>query len=932
MDDEEEMLMDPPDPDTTCNICNAEFLDPEDLAVHLTQVHVDEDLIHPYVTLCQFCSAVFTNAGDYVTHLTDTHLASVRRCKFCTRAFTDYKQLQRHESKHPIYKKNMLFSCSQCNKVFNEISELEQHEFTKHGEIKEGVFLNRYYSLLSSVLNIKAVKFLHSLGTDTSYFCTKCGYNSNDVINYIKHLQIKNCVSLVCNTCSNVYKDKSSLWRHLQDHKECWIDATDQDMEKKCQACHKMVKVANLKSHRKECKVIKCSICKVILSSMYELSEHQTKAHPMAIMMKFCMLCNREFVGTVALEKHINRSHKKHFHLYKYKCMQCDKYFKHPKELFAHYFSTHRDLHPYSCKMCDKRFRIRKAFTLHIKMEHKSEGYVEFDENYHVFFAAEKSANPFQPTSFFQNDNETNENVTETEVEQTDAEVMQVPETTDAETDIEKIKTDNRKHPKMRFKQPRKDVSLQSDFLNSEAENRTENETNRKANNMKLIEKRITRKRNRKIIQKSLKKRRTTFSENFSEDEPLSKLRHVSRKSKSYNRNVSLKNRKLTGRNKKRFTCEICNEYCYTFQNYNHHISTHSNREEKKCIKCSKRFKSNDDLTKHMKKKHSTSKLTETLKNLLERRKLGKNNPVPQLTMQERFKRTIKMVKEQPVTEVAKLTEVPDKLSVQKFIESFTPEENTKKPEVLISTSVTITPINQTIYKQPLIKMKKFTPLQEKNTKQVKLSMPVRYKQTNTEQYNVSVRLIQKPFPSINASVTQSEELSVRDYESHNEFIDYEEEIDSHDKNVPDVAQEIMLEEEKPRVIPHKLVIPKLEKTELKEMRIAHLLPEAPYFKIVKMKEVLAQKAKEKEVLPDPKEELPKLPDGTKLVNVNPLAHLIGNKSIESIVGPANKYRPKSRDSFERAIAQALLKLDSPLPMRTVKRRGKRDLTSTVET
>lgn len=932
MDDEEEMIIDPPDPDTTCSICNAEFLDPEDLTVHLTQVHIDEDLIHAYVSYCQFCSAVFTNMGDCVTHITDTHLASIRCCKFCTRAFIDYEQLQRHESKHPIYKKKMLFSCSQCNKVFNEICDLEQHEYTKHSEVKEGVFLNHCYSLLSSVLNIKAVKFLHSLGTDTSYFCTKCSYSSNDVISYIKHLQTENCMSLVCDACSNVYKDKNSLWRHLQEHKECWIDATDEDMEKKCPECYKMIKVAYLKSHRKECKVIKCSICKVILNSMYDLSEHQTKEHPMAIMMKFCMLCNREFVGSIALEKHINRTHRKHFHLYKYKCMECNKYFKHPKDLFAHYFSTHRYLQPYSCKICDKGFRIRKAFTLHIKMEHKSNGFVEFNENYHVFFTAEKSANPFQPTSFFQNDNEENKNATETEVEQTDAEATQVPETTDAETDIEKIRSENRKHPKMRFKQPRKDVSLQSDFLNSEIENQTENEVNPNSNNTLLVL-RSTRKRNKKIIQKTAKKKHTNCDENFSEDEPLSKLRRSARKSKFYNRNASLTNRKLSGRNKKRFTCEICNEYCYTFQNYNHHISTHSNKEEKKCIKCSKRFKTNDDLTKHMKKKHSTSKLTETLKNLLERRKLGKNSPVPQLTMQERFKKTIKTVKNYPVTEAAKLTEVTDKLSVQKFIESFTPEETTiKKPEVLVNSSVTIKPINQPIYKQPIIKMKKFTPPQENNTKLAKLSMPVRYKQTNTDQYKVSVRLVQKPFPSINASVSQSEDYSVREYEMHDDFIDYEEEIDSQDKNVPDVAQEVMLEEEKPRVIPHKLVIPKLENTQLKEMRIAHLLPEAPYFKIVKMKEVLAQKSKQKDELSDSKEEPPKLPDGTKLVNVNPLAHLIGNKSIESIVGPANKYRPKSRDSFERAIAQALLKLESPLPTKTSKRRGKKDLASTVET
>lgn len=925
MSDEEEIII---DSETTCSICNAEFLDPEDLTVHLTQVHVDEDLTIPYVSVCQFCPVIFTNLMDYVTHISDAHLTNIRCCKFCTRAFTDFNQLQRHESKHPIYKKKTLFSCSQCNKLFDEICDLEEHEFNKHNDVKEGVFLNHCYSLLSSVLNINAVKFLRSLGSDTSYFCTKCSYSSNDAINYIEHLQKNRCTSLVCDTCSNVYKDKTSLWRHLQEHKECWIDATNDDMQKKCKECHKMIKVVNLNSHRKECKVIKCSMCNVILKSMYELSEHQTKEHPMAIVMKFCMLCNKEFVGSVALEKHMNRSHKKHFHLYKYKCMQCEKYFKHPKDLFAHYFSTHREMHPYSCRICDKTFRIRKAFTLHIKMEHKSEGFVEFNENYHVFFAAEKSANPFQPMSFFQSDNIETVNVTESEIEETDVEATQIPETTDVETDLEKIKSENSKPPKMRFKKSRKDVSLQSDFLNSEVENQTENEANMKDKETSLLEERPTRKRNRKVYMNTTKMTRSKEIEDYSDDEPLIKLRNSARKKKFNNRSVSLqKGKKYSGRNKNRFTCEVCNEYCYTFQNYNHHVSTHSNREEKQCIKCSRKFKSNDDLADHMKKKHSSSKLTETLKSLLERRKLGRDNTTPQLSMQEKFKKTIKMIQSYPDTEAAILKDVTDNLSVQKFIESFTPEECTKKPDVLITSSVTIIPMNKIIHKQPAIKLKKFTPPLQLNTKQAKLSMPVRYKQTNTDQFKVSVRLVQKPY----ASILQSEECPMRvDYETHNEFIDYEEEIDGQEKNVPDVAQEIMLEEERPRMIPHKLVIPKLDNTKLTEIRIAHLLPEAPYFKIVKMNEVLAQKSKQNENLTGATNEPPKLPGGTKLVHVNPLAHLIGNKSIESIVGPANKYKPKLKENFEHAIAQALLKLDTP--MKPPRKRGKKDYDSSVET
>uniref|UniRef100_A0A2H1WE84 SFRICE_014131 n=1 Tax=Spodoptera frugiperda TaxID=7108 RepID=A0A2H1WE84_SPOFR len=826
------------DSDLTCRICQAEFLDPEDLRIHLEQVHRGTGSRG-----CYFCPQTYTDMIDFAEHFRDKHLVSLFYCLYCLRSFTNEKEYKLHERKHKQGTKST-YSCAICSERYGSLSDLRKHDLIHQEDSDEGYVIQDLLPYLSAVLKFKAVTALLSQHKPTVHTCMCCHFTTTELEDIIAHSQNnKKCKIYVCHKCTNVYKNKSALQSHLE--KVCEKYKPYGPVE--CPDCKVIYNSLVFSKHKKVCKIIKCFTCGTQYPSMYELTEHQSKDHPLSIELATCKFCWKQCVGTVALDKHIERTHKPHLHLYKYLCTTCKMPFKHPQKLFAHYFTMHKDIEPYTCKICSKKFRIRKQFTLHIKLEHKSVGFVEFDENYHVFFTEKKSENPFIPKSLYENEEE--------------KEKETVTETTD-------------------------DTNLSILNMNSEISETEGNQTE-----TGLL---VPRKRKRGPA-KGRKKAQNVITILSSDDEPLEVLRKKTEPAQ--NVTATSWKKKQQAINKKRFTCTICNKYCYTYQNYNHHVSLHSKNEYKKCIKCSKVFRSKEKLTRHMNNEHSSSKLTDTLKTMLEKRKNGERI-IDSLPMSERFRRTIKKVYCENTGVVANIKQVEDGLSVQKFIENFMPEEN--RSDSPIDNSVTVTMV-QGVEKKSSIKMTKFNlkPISEST----KLSMPVKFKPNQFEKTVASIRLVQ--------AVSYQDDSQDNDSQSYNEEMERNE-------SIPEVAEEIMLEgtEETPKStqIPHKIVIPKLP-TMYKDLRIAHLHPQAPYYKIVTVNEVL--NAADKPVVkkaPTNKSDTIKLPDGTKLVTTNPLAHLLGKTPIEKVMEPMkNRYYKYKERNLPKMLAEALSNLDKPL-------------------
>ncbi|XP_059050382.1 zinc finger protein 423-like [Achroia grisella] len=912
MDEELEIAAMDEDPgDTTCTICFAEFLDIGDLNIHIKQMH----RVSVYVQ-CQFCEVKCSDMMVYASHIIEMHLICLKSCKYCSRMFLNSENCRQHENRH-VKTFHGKYGCSQCSQVFVDVPELADHEYEKHKDAGEGVLLQALFPYLSSRLNINALKFIHSLGTDTVYICVHCELTTPNVLNYIEHLKQKDCQSYVCDKCSFVYKRKFGLVKHFNSCMDTHI-YMGKASKRKCNDCLAYLTPNLFKQHKKHCKAIKCSTCNWVFETVDELTLHQTDYHPLSVTLQTCKFCNKQFVGTVALDKHVQRAHKYGCHLYKYVCIHCNSVFNHPKKLFCHFFSTHKDIEPYTCKICNEKYRLRKKFTLHIKLAHNSVGFVEFDENYHVFFTEKKSENPFKPTPVgsFMVESENREDKIDSKQEELQEKKVRFDDV-NLDDFMEATDTEGNQTDKL------KDVDKKNKLENAISENETDfldpTETEGNQTDVEKPKEKMRKRKLKNTDKKYKSENEMDLKNDSSDDEPLLLVRKKVRKHRQQKLRLATWNRKkstVKAGDAKRFTCNICDKYCYTYHNYHNHMSLHSKNESKKCIKCSRSFSSQEKLKIHMEMEHTSSKLTETLRRLMERRKNGTTVEEVELSTTEKFRKTIKRVTTDNTNCSVTVKPVQDDLSVQKFIESFTPEVNiASKKEIVIDTEVSLKPVVGKITTQPLIKLTKFE--QEPYLKvnfQTKLAMPVKFKPDVGEKPKITIKII--PDYSAYSNPDNDMESSYID----DNFDQFEQEVLDHYSEIPEVAQEVLLEESeesKPMQVPHKIIIPNIQlPDQCKDITIAHLLPEAPYYKIVKVKDLLNESPKPvKPVETKPKESI-KLPDGTKLVNVNPLAHLLGNTSVNKVLQNSRSkyynYRSKSRD-FETAIAKAMLKLEKPV-------------------
>nr|XP_026499537.1 zinc finger protein 107-like [Vanessa tameamea] len=967
------------DNDNICGVCYAEFLDIDDLKLHIIQYHLNETSKYRF---CDFCSRIFSDIEAYSLHLRNAHLSTFKTCKYCTRVFNDAQSVSRHEKKHKSSFYYPKIACSNCIKVFKNKKDLEYHEYEKHRDIDDGLMLQHCFPELSSLININIRKFFKGLHENYLYRCVVCELSTPNVTEYIDHLLKNECKSLSCNTCCNVYAWKSRLEHHCKTHKKRETDINNG--KKQCPKCDKYFHFIKLKSHLKECSSMKCTPCDVSFDSVEKFAYHvTTHSHHSPVQFENCKYCRRPFIGLNALKKHIERSHKHNLHLYKYNCIYCNIVFKHPKLLFGHFFTKHRDINPYTCKICNTDYRIRKNFTLHIKLDHKSVGFVEFNSNYHVFFTDKKSEKPFQPRNLDiaestnkESDNEMftdnesdfktmlNENKNESEkfgdtekktndninaIEQVSSKVES--KANERDSDLEREKLEVTEEPKNKttsvvnentnercelsenkpedeaiytnsnnkYNKPSvKLVNVNSDFMTvTETEaDQTETEVKRKAR----VQKRKT--KSQPIRSRKIQKTKTCDDSDSSDDSdvPLSKIVN---KNPTRSRKRKIKRRKTSketiqySRKKMKFICFKCDRNCYTYQNYHRHMSLHMKKGHKTCVKCFEKFKTKDELNDHMKTEHSSSKLTETLKKLLDKRKSDREmTTAKHQTADTIISRTIQRVPFEVNDTQATITRVEsDKISVKKFLETFKPDANDPTAKkISISNSLSIRSVEKGETKS-FIKMTKFNSEPTVIADRPQLKMPVKFREEEKQEHKVTIKLVYCDY--VTPTLNLGNEVGNTDFNKSVDRSYFEESYDSEVRNkselIPEVGREVLLEDKDPTKVHNlKKTIVLKDLLSYNNVRIGHLAPKAPFYKIVKIDEVLHER---QATVEPPKQTNITLPNGTKLVSVNPLAHLLGNKSVADIPksnpykNKSYSYKPKMQD-FGQAIVKAMKVLD----------------------
>ncbi|XP_045783277.1 zinc finger protein 721-like [Maniola jurtina] len=936
--------------DLVCSVCYAEFLDKEDLEVHIKQLHLNETNKSRF---CEICTHIFPDIEEYALHIRNTHSRSLKCCKYCSRLFKSSVEVQEHEKKHNAAVLYPKVSCSHCKKVFNSKEEVKNHEVKVHCDSIDGFMLKDCLPILSSLLCMNVQEFFNSL----PYKCVVCDRTTVDVNAYIQHLvDDDKCRGHACNECCNVYANKVKLGRHMLKHIQG--NPNTRDSLSRCRKCGLPFKATSFKSHKKVCTGMRCVLCNLYFNSIAEYTSHRLAEHRAKMpVLEVCIYCQRRMIGVDSLKKHVQRVHKNDKHLYKYHCTDCDRLFKHPKLLFAHFFSSHKDLHPYTCKICDKTFRIRKNFTLHIKLTHKSIGFVEFDDNFHVFFTDKKLGTQSKSQTAlgsiddendgftFKNDHDYCENSSTFEEKICKVEIERMQNVCDEpKKELSDVKKSN-EEDKENKKQTERNDDVTTDCATVEL-----------PDDKKSVRKPVL-KRKLNVAKKHKIEDTNDDNKGVSSDDSDVPLKTVSKKLKLQKNQTRRVRRNLSkpARSKK-FVCAKCDKDCYTYQNYHRHKALHLKNETKVCIKCYAKFDSVKQLENHIKKEHSSSQLTETLKKLLEKRKVAESTlktgvklkqsvdpsmqipknakhvvSMPQkvipLTTTEKFRNTFKKVNTErnANTKVTMKLIDKDKISVKKYLENFTPESNDVKITIVNDPG----PLDTRVKKlRPLIKLTKCPEFSHEYQK-ARLKMPVKFTDDLKEQCQVSIKLATdyRP-PAMMFPSKVDNNLTVNNYDYNDTYDTYEYEAE-HKDVIPEVAQEVMLE----GTVEQNTIVRTMNLSNIPtwhKVQIAHLSTEAPYFKISKVNlgtESSFTLTPEGNKTQIQDEETPKkimLPNGKKLISVNPFEHLLNKQAMDELKSSKSRnkvyYKPKIINAAE-AIKTALQKLEESCTVKEKKKK-----------
>ena len=197
--------------------------------------------------------------------------------------------------------KKISLECAFCNKPFSNDDNLSMHIISIHKSIIEG---NK--SLVSEKSSYKNVESCHQ--TDKIYTCVKCD-NQFTSTNILKH-HVKCDRENICNICSKIFCQKSSLKRHLLDHEDqnnfiCDVCGKEFNYKRNLNT-HISVQHADKHAlaYRDRGKDIICGKCNKIFTRMYHLRRHLL-THGGKKEFK-CDICPKEFSQKSHLKNHVS--------------------------------------------------------------------------------------------------------------------------------------------------------------------------------------------------------------------------------------------------------------------------------------------------------------------------------------------------------------------------------------------------------------------------------------------------------------------------------------------------------------------------------------------------------------------------------------------------------------------------------------------------
>ncbi|XP_023239756.1 zinc finger protein 62 homolog [Centruroides sculpturatus] len=280
-----------------------------------------------------------------------SHSKQNHKCDLCKQTFVNKEILQAHLNFHIGEKP---FCCTTCNQKFSWQFLLKKH-MKEHITEKQRKMDRTKVRSLSLSKNRKE-------STQKPIRCDISDKLHNTKSQLERHNRTLQPVSHCCKICKKEFQTRPSLRQHQRTHSEV--------RPFKCGICDKGFKTkAHLKRHREthsdKCKY-SCQVCNKSFKTKCSLTNHKI-THNKNLNYS-CQICNRSFKSQLRLKEHVVI----HTDERKYYCQTCNKHFKTKRYLRRHE-RTHEDRSDkYFCNLCKTAFKSRYSFVKHRFVQHKN--------------------------------------------------------------------------------------------------------------------------------------------------------------------------------------------------------------------------------------------------------------------------------------------------------------------------------------------------------------------------------------------------------------------------------------------------------------------------------------------------------------------------------------------------------------------------------
>lgn len=226
------------------------------------------------------------------------------------------------QKKQKDQNKPLVFQCNLCNYQGHRKKRLTEHMGRVHGVLTE---------------NCRGTQ------EQTCFRCDQCdkifvfGKDLSRHKKIVHHGQ-----SYECKMCSKTYKSKYVYDKHLETHKQGYVQP-----------------------------MYKCQICEREFTTKFSLSSHIKSEHLGVKKTYMCPICGKSFSQIRSYRQHANV----HAGIRPYVCEICNKSFTYDKSLKEHRY-MHDNIRRFQCTVCEKSFRQRTCLIMHMNVHKETKDHI----------------------------------------------------------------------------------------------------------------------------------------------------------------------------------------------------------------------------------------------------------------------------------------------------------------------------------------------------------------------------------------------------------------------------------------------------------------------------------------------------------------------------------------------------------------------------